>query len=356
LGVELSIRIFFPHSIETEFIERGKTAGIEIASGTHRLRPDTRYRVRVPEYNVLYEINKEGMRDHATYLGWDVDSSKARLLLLGDSFTFGQGVPYDESWGTLLEQGLNSKGRPVEIVKAGIPAYDTRAELEYLIDLYDSYTPNYVIVGFLPNDLFTNQPLVNRLASGDNQLGSLQKKIRERVKQVTRGREKVGPLQIVTLAKRLLLNLDAAYIEIYRRTYRGDYFSVPQVNHIRNQFEITRQLLIQMQNFCVARNVQLIIVSIPEQFQVFYKAWGYSVSGIDVEYIDNFFSALAKQHGFFWITTLKEIAEDYKINKKDYYYRLDGHLNSYGNQMLANIVVHKFGALMGGRRESTKVN
>jgi hypothetical protein len=241
-------------------------------------------------------------------------------------------------------------------VKAGIPAYDTRAELEYLIDLYDSYTPNYVIVGFLPNDLFTNQPLVNRLASGDNQLGSLQKKIRERVKEVTRAREKVGPLHIVTLAKRLLLNIDAAYIEIYRRTHRGDYFSVPQVNHIRNQFEITRQLLIQMQNFCVARNVQLIIVSIPEQFQVFYKAWGYSVSGIDVEYIDNFFSALAKQHGFIWITTLKEIAEDYKINKKDYYYRLDGHLNSYGNQMLANIVVHKFGALMGGRRESTKVN
>jgi hypothetical protein len=43
--------------------------------------------------------------------------------------------------------------------------------------------------------------------------------------------------------------------------------------------------------------------------------------------------------GFDWLATLDHLVEDYRKLKVDQYHRLDGHLNKYGNQMLASAVL-----------------
>jgi len=346
LGLELSTRIFASQSSKTEFINPGKTAAIQNPSGTHRLRPDNHYRSRKPEYTVVYEINAEGMRDRATYLDRERDPTIGRILLLGDSFTYGQGVAYEQIWSVLIEKGLRATGSQVEVVKAGIPGYDTRAELEYLMELYENYQPDYFLIGFLPNDLFTNQPLVDPETINAEQVNELQQEIRKRAKEVTRGVKKTAQLHSVTLAKRLVLNVDGLYCALYSQTPRARYFTVPQPDDIRHQFEITRDLFIQMHEFSTERNIGLAVVSIPQQFQVYYKASDRKDDGIDVDYVDEYFGGLARERGFAWIPTLEQFAEDYKASEQDHYYRLDGHLTAYGNQVLSDIVVNRLGAIL----------
>jgi hypothetical protein len=44
------------------------------------------------------------------------------MLLLGDSFTFGQAVDYDQTWPVLVERELDRRGPQVDRVKAGVQA------------------------------------------------------------------------------------------------------------------------------------------------------------------------------------------------------------------------------------------
>jgi hypothetical protein len=64
-----------------------------------------------------------------------------------------------------LERTLQAAGYHADIVKAGVPAYDTRAEVLFLERLYPDYNPDIVALVFLPNDLFTNYPVDHRPGS-----------------------------------------------------------------------------------------------------------------------------------------------------------------------------------------------
>jgi hypothetical protein len=50
-------------------------------------------------------------------------------------------------------------GKSIEIIKAGVPAYNQFLEYYLMVDVIGLYKPDYVFIGFLPNDLFDNKPL-----------------------------------------------------------------------------------------------------------------------------------------------------------------------------------------------------
>ena len=95
-----------------------------------------------------------------------------RVLVLGDSVTFGHGALNETSYPYLLEQRLR-EWRPAvkwEVWNLGIPGYNTAQELAYLNQIGDRYAPDLVIVGFFLNDFNgfepkTNPGLVDRAAS-----------------------------------------------------------------------------------------------------------------------------------------------------------------------------------------------
>ena len=47
----------------------------------------------------------------------------------------------------------------IELAKAGVPGYDTRLEVLYLKQIFAQTAPDAVVLGFLTNDVFTNEPL-----------------------------------------------------------------------------------------------------------------------------------------------------------------------------------------------------
>jgi lysophospholipase L1-like esterase len=86
---------------------------------------------------------------------------KIQILVLGDSFTFGYGVPLEDSYPNLLEQRLNQavSGDMYEVINAGVPGYDTVDEAELLDLILDHYSPRWIVVGLHPGDLTSRQEL-----------------------------------------------------------------------------------------------------------------------------------------------------------------------------------------------------
>jgi hypothetical protein len=102
--------------------------------------------------------NSLGLRD---YRPPHKSDDTTQILVLGDSFTFGFGVPLEQSYPYLLEQRLNEMDHehPYEVINAGVPGYDTVDEAELLGRLMPHYSPKWIVVGLHPGDLISRQEL-----------------------------------------------------------------------------------------------------------------------------------------------------------------------------------------------------
>ncbi|MFC1810885.1 hypothetical protein ACFLZH_05275 [Patescibacteria group bacterium] len=99
-------------------------------------------------------INKLGLRDDEL-LKSKPDNTK-RILVLGDSFTFGMGVSHKNIYTEILERILNEKedGLRYEVVNTGSIGYTTDNEFMLLKDKGLQLDPDMVIVGFfVGNDI-----------------------------------------------------------------------------------------------------------------------------------------------------------------------------------------------------------
>jgi hypothetical protein len=106
------------------------------------------------EFDYDYSHNSLGFRDveHAVAKR----EGTFRILGLGDSFTYGIGVPFEESYLYRLEALLNDRAgarSKVEIIKAGMPRYFPEPERMLLERYGPQFRPDLILVGFLPNDV-----------------------------------------------------------------------------------------------------------------------------------------------------------------------------------------------------------
>ncbi|MFO0983221.1 MAG: SGNH/GDSL hydrolase family protein [Planctomycetota bacterium] len=78
-----------------------------------------------------------------------------RVLFLGDSVTFGQGVPLDQAFVTLVRQALQRRlaPRPVDIAIGAVPGWGGIDELLFLQDVGMSLEPDLVLLFYIPNDV-----------------------------------------------------------------------------------------------------------------------------------------------------------------------------------------------------------
>ncbi|MFC1491845.1 SGNH/GDSL hydrolase family protein, partial [Nitrospinota bacterium] len=91
--------------------------------------PNQRGRVVIPGvFDYTYRNNSYGLRGKAYSFK---KSNKYRVLLLGDSFTYGVGVNDNQTFSYHLEKLLKSSIGPTEIINAGIPGSGTSHALKF---------------------------------------------------------------------------------------------------------------------------------------------------------------------------------------------------------------------------------
>jgi hypothetical protein len=98
-----------------------------------------------------YSSSVEGIRSPGKGDALAARRSRHRVALVGDSFTFGLDVAYEDSWGDRLERAL---GRDVQVLNFGVEAYGVdQAYLRYLRDVRP-WRPDVVILGLIDHDLY----------------------------------------------------------------------------------------------------------------------------------------------------------------------------------------------------------
>ncbi|MEO0651848.1 MAG: SGNH/GDSL hydrolase family protein, partial [Planctomycetota bacterium] len=107
-------------------------------------------------YDKPVRVNALGLR------GPEVEAKapgELRVLALGDSMVYGQGVPEDGTLPHLLERRLEQHlERPVTVVNGGLRAYDTLLELALLEELGPAIDPDLVVLFWYGNDFATRDP------------------------------------------------------------------------------------------------------------------------------------------------------------------------------------------------------
>lgn len=106
---------------------------------------------------VPIRINNLGFRDTRDYR-LEKAAGTFRILVLGNSVTFGDGGVYEYTFPYLLESRLKRWKPDVDwqVWNLGVPGYDTSHELAYLQEVGPAFQPDLTIVGFSESDIFGN--------------------------------------------------------------------------------------------------------------------------------------------------------------------------------------------------------
>ncbi len=121
----------------------------------YAMRPDTCVRLKTTEYDGVLKTNSQG-------LVGPVVGPKApgefRIVVIGDSYTVGGQVPYEQTFPAVLERDLHDAGySSVRVINAGVGGYTTFNESRLLQEDLGWLQPDLVVVAaFLGNDVSEN--------------------------------------------------------------------------------------------------------------------------------------------------------------------------------------------------------
>ncbi|MEK6940134.1 MAG: GDSL-type esterase/lipase family protein [Nanoarchaeota archaeon] len=116
----------------------------------HSYKPNCYSRFSSFEWDTEVYINAEGLRDDEIVPKEQFDF---RILMLGDSMTWGYGVEKEETFSEVLQQNLRAKGINADVINAGATSYSP--SLEYLLLKYKglSYQPDIVVLNLDMSDV-----------------------------------------------------------------------------------------------------------------------------------------------------------------------------------------------------------
>jgi hypothetical protein len=111
--------------------------------------------------NGLYFSSAEGLRAQHQGEVLEIASHKLRVAIVGDSYAFGEGVSFEDSWGHRLESGL---GGEVQVLNFGVPGYGVDQAYLRFREHVLAWKPRLAILAFPRSDIYRTiavYPFVN---------------------------------------------------------------------------------------------------------------------------------------------------------------------------------------------------
>jgi hypothetical protein len=283
----------------------------------YRRRPLTRVTGRSDDFAFDYQHNSAGFRDgeHAP----EKPPGVFRIVALGDSFTYGVGAPFDDTYLARVERLLNERPgrtRQVEVIKLGLPRYFPEAERLVLEHDGLPYHPDLIMVAFLPNDIV------------DTYEGLEVIRVRQDGFLSSQGLEHLGAVAVwlsrhSRVIRSLLVHV-AAFVR--ERThpvhgqdiYRDGGFHEPDWRKVESEFE-------RMQELARQNGADFVIVSIPQ-----HGPWP-----AERDYPDQRLARWSAGHGVVFIPTLPALRA---ASTQQLYWPKDGHCTPAGYGVIAQTI------------------
>jgi lysophospholipase L1-like esterase len=123
--------------------------------------PYTGWALRVPQ--VFHEVNDLGFRGEARRP--DAAPDAFRVLMIGDSYTYGQAVAAEQAMAAQLEAVLHEQGqRRVEVLNFGVPGLNLEEDLDQYRKFAAGWRHDLVLLAAADNDL--GPPLCSLVSQG----------------------------------------------------------------------------------------------------------------------------------------------------------------------------------------------
>jgi len=108
-------------------------------------------------------VNSFGCRDREYRI--PKPQGVVRIVGIGDSLTFGQGVEEEDTFLARLERDLIARGLPVEVINCGVFGYNVNEEARRFQEVSELLEPDIVLIGYELGDPLPNPPLKREAAS-----------------------------------------------------------------------------------------------------------------------------------------------------------------------------------------------
>ncbi len=323
---ELVLRLFAPQGVQTN-IEEALAGHEKVPWG---IAVSGRWETWHAEFGrVTTETNSEGIVDR-TERSVEKPPGTARVLLLGDSFTEGWGLRYEQTFGYLLEEKLDSVygDSAFDVIKAGIRGFNTADEANVFEAKWMAYAPDIVVVFLLLNDVCVNPPL----AEGIPLEKRMDSDAMRRLGPTAPGESLVHHVELLCGLRRLLMASDALYSRLFL-AFRPQvsFFMRPFSESVDEQYRRTVDHLERLQRLCEQIDAELYVVFLPQRIQVL--AARQPLEGFDPFLLAR---AVGKELDEIGVPHFDLLPVFAAYRPQDLYFTTDGHTTHVGSALVAN--------------------
>jgi lysophospholipase L1-like esterase len=282
----------------------------------HAWAPGKPHLIEKPEYAYWRPTNSLGFGDRE----WNTVKPKneKRLMALGDSFTEGDGAPYDSSYVSLLNKKLLSAGDTFYVMNAGVCGSDPFNNYIFLKNKLLVYKPDVILQVLASNDMTTD--IILR--------GGMERFQKDGTQKFRPG-PWWEPIYAVSYISRIFFKM-AGYDELLKKQMQ------PEDERWMNAAVI--DLFKQYSTICKQNGIRLYILLRPDKGEIMQNKYDYRFSEILDSIQKNKLAEVIDLLPFYQAYLAK--------NKEDafpYFWAYDGHHNPKGYEMMAQSVYESLG-------------
>ncbi len=250
---------------------------------------------------------------------WEMSKQpgEIRLLALGDSFTEGDGAPYDSSYVALLDTLLRKNGFLVYTMNGGVSGSDPFYDFVHLRDKLHVYHPDIILQSLSTQDMTTD--IILR--------GGFERFLDDRTTRFIQP-PWWEPLYAISYLSRLYFHHEG-YTELLRKEKL-----TPEEEQLLNR-QLT-ELFSLYADFCTEKNIRLIVMLRPDSREIEHHEYEYDFTVI--------LNGLHSNPHIEVIDLLPEFVsyiQSGNTQTKDYFWKYDGHHNPKGYLMMAECVFNQ---------------
>ncbi len=324
--LEIALRIFLPQTLSISTFD--SRYGLELKPNVSVMQYGKHF---VREFAVEVRTNSDGLREYAEH-GYGPDrGDKFRVLMLGDSFTFGSGVELKETFAKILEMQMKNNGRNAEVINFGVPGTELSEYYARLKYKGVKYEPDAVVVGlFLGNDL--------RKLETERFKPDVPNEIPYWI--ASKSHAFVFSYVLAHSYGRNLLNMMKNYTEV-------PLIYTPQKEEYSEVIDSFESAMLDFKKLAEENKFKIMFVVIPTRGQVDDLRWqdflnnAGSSDGVERFKIEEDLKMVFEKTGMSYIDLTPYFV---KLNKNNsFYYQIDGHFNKEGHKVAAAVLYKEMG-------------
>lgn len=302
------------------------------------------------EYYTWVTVNSQGWRD--TEHQFDKASGIFRIVLVGDSFVENFQVPLEDTFFQIAEKKINSANPTpkIEVIALGLGDTGTAQQLQIIENYASLYKPDLVIHFFyMGNDVKNNSAKLQ----GDPY--RLYFKLQDGQLQATPfvTRSSLAQQRFLSFVKNnsnlvewLLDQKGKIFTKIDGYPIDYQVYSINYSEEYQQAWEVTKAQIKEAKNQVSNLGADYWLVTIPAQEQVDGQFWQDVISFypkmqklyFDLARPDKIIREFCSQENLGCLFTTDFFKEKFAQNNQRLFYRKDGHWNSAGSSLMADIL------------------